>query len=35
MGMPATTLCRIRHGKIASLERFTDYDAAVAAARGS
>jgi uncharacterized protein (TIGR02246 family) len=33
--MPATTLCRIRHGKIASLEWFTDYDAAVAAARGS
>jgi ketosteroid isomerase-like protein len=33
--MPATTLCTIRHGKIASLEWFTDYDAAVAAARGS
>ncbi len=33
--MPATTLCTIRHGKIASLEWFTDYDAAVAAARGA
>ena len=33
--MHVTTLCTIRHGKIASLEWFTDYDAAVAAARGS
>jgi ketosteroid isomerase-like protein len=33
--MPAITLCTIRHGKIACLEWFTDYDAAVAAARGS
>jgi uncharacterized protein (TIGR02246 family) len=33
--MPATALCTIRHGKIASLEWFTDYDAAVAAARGA
>jgi ketosteroid isomerase-like protein len=33
--MPITTLCTIRHGKIASIEWFTDYDAAVAAARGS
>ena len=33
--MPATTLCTIRRGKIASLEWFTDYDAAVAATRGS
>ena len=32
--MPAITLCMIRHGKIASLEWFTDYDAALAAARG-
>jgi uncharacterized protein (TIGR02246 family) len=33
--MPVITLCTIRHGKIASLEWFTDYDAAVAAARGA
>jgi uncharacterized protein (TIGR02246 family) len=33
--MPAITLCTIRHGKIACLEWFTDYDAAVAAARGA
>jgi ketosteroid isomerase-like protein len=33
--MPVATLCRIRRGKIASVEWFTDYDAAVAAARGS
>jgi uncharacterized protein (TIGR02246 family) len=33
--MPVTILCTIRHGKIASLEWFTDYDAAVAAARGA
>ena len=31
--MPVTTLCAIRHGKIASVEWFTDYDSAVAAAR--
>jgi hypothetical protein len=28
-----TTLCTIRHGKIASVEWFTSYDSAVAAAR--
>jgi uncharacterized protein (TIGR02246 family) len=33
--MPVVTLSTIRHGKIASLEWFTDHDAAVAAARGS
>src|ERR671914_2610753 len=33
--MPVATLCTIRRGKIASLEWFTDYDAAVAAARVS
>jgi uncharacterized protein (TIGR02246 family) len=33
--MPACTLCTIRHGKIACLEWFTDYDAAIAAARGA
>src|ERR687896_4944 len=33
--MPATTLCTTPRGKIASLEWFTDYDAAVAATRGS
>jgi ketosteroid isomerase-like protein len=32
--MPISALCVIRHGKIASVEWFTDYDAAVAAARG-
>jgi uncharacterized protein (TIGR02246 family) len=31
--MPVTTLCTIRHGKIASIEWFTSYDSAVAAAR--
>jgi ketosteroid isomerase-like protein len=33
--IPVNVLCMTRHGKIASLEWFTDYDAAVAAARGS
>ena len=33
--MPSITICAIRHGKIASLEWVTDYDAAVAAARGT
>jgi len=33
--MPVAVLCTIRHGKIASLEWFTDYDSALAAARGS
>jgi ketosteroid isomerase-like protein len=32
--MPVAALCVIRHGKIASVEWFTDYDVAVAAARG-
>jgi ketosteroid isomerase-like protein len=31
--MPVSTLCTIRHGKIASVEWFTDYDSALAAAR--
>ena len=30
--MPVNALCVVRHGKIASVEWFTDYDAAVAAA---
>jgi ketosteroid isomerase-like protein len=33
--MPVSTLCTIRHGKIASVEWFTDYDSALAAARDS
>ncbi len=33
--MPVASLCTIRHGKIASLEWFTDYDQALAAARRS
>jgi ketosteroid isomerase-like protein len=33
--LPAITLCTVRHGKIASLEWFTDYDAALTAARGA
>jgi ketosteroid isomerase-like protein len=31
--MPVTTLCTIKHGKIASVEWFSSYDSAVAAAR--
>jgi uncharacterized protein (TIGR02246 family) len=31
--MPVCTLCTVRHGKIASVEWFTDYDQALAAAR--
>jgi uncharacterized protein (TIGR02246 family) len=33
--MPVTTLCTVRHGKIASVEWFSSYDSAVAAARGA
>jgi uncharacterized protein (TIGR02246 family) len=33
--MPVSTLCTIRHGMIASVEWFTDYDDALAAARGA
>jgi uncharacterized protein (TIGR02246 family) len=33
--MPVTTLCTIRRGKIASVEWFSSYDSALAAARGT
>ena len=33
--MPVTTLCTIRHGKIACVEWFSSYDSALAAARGA
>jgi uncharacterized protein (TIGR02246 family) len=32
--LPVIAMCTVRHGKIASVEWFTDYDTAVAAARG-